>query len=648
MKNEMRQIIDKINEANHAYYNLNQPIMTDHDYDILYDKLLDMESATEIIYADSPTQNVGYVVKSALKKVKHNHPMLSLDKTKSIQDIAKFIGDELCLAMLKMDGLTINLHYENGELVSAETRGNGIVGEDVLHNVKTISNIPLSISYKDTLDIDGECIIDIDTFDKINEQLSEENKYKNPRNLASGSVRQLDSKIAAERKMKFIAWKCVTETGHEYFDEQLNFLQHLGFTIVPFVCPVISNNVETMIEYLKKKAEENKCPIDGIVFSYADIEYGKSLGATSKFPKNQIAFKFYDEEAITTLKYITWGIGRTGVLTPVAVFEPVELEGTTIERASVHNISILKQLNLTKGDEITVYKANMIIPQIADNLTKKGKANIPQTCPYCGGQTIIVKDNETEVLKCNNSNCNGKLIEKFSYFCSREAMNIDGLSRQTILSFRENKIPLNKLSDIYKLSKYRFKLIRIEGFGVRSIDKILNAIEMSKKKDMASLIVACGIPGIGKSQAKILVKRFKTWNEFNNALLNSFDFTSINGFGEETNKSIYAWYNTEFLTEGINEIVDIMEWNNVESNVSFSNILEGKTFCITGKLHHFKNRDELINNIEVNGGSVLNSVSKNTTYLINNDKESTSGKNKKAILLGIKIINEDDYLKLLE
>lgn len=647
MQTEMRNLIKRLNEANHAYYNLNHPIMSDYDYDILYDKLLNMESATGITYPDSPSQKIGYEVKSYLNKVKHNHPMLSLDKTKSVDKLKEFIGNELCLAMLKMDGLTINLHYENGELVSAETRGNGHEGEDVLHNVKTITNIPLSINYVEPLDVDGECIIDIDTFNEINDPLPENEKYKNPRNLASGSVRQLDSRIAAQRKMKFIAWKCVSETDHEYFDEQLIFLQHLGFTIVPFVSPVMSNNIEAMIEHLKKKAEENRYPIDGLVFSYDDIAYGKSLGATNKYPKNQIAFKFYDEEALTKLKYITWGIGRTGVLTPVAVFDPVELEGTTVERASVHNVSILKQLNLVKGDEITVYKANQIIPQISENLTRKGQVRLPEKCPYCGGNVIVIRDNETEVLKCNNSKCEGRVIERLSYFCSREAMNIDGLSKQTLLSFRENNIPLNKLSDIYKLNKYRFKLIRTEGFGIKSVDKILNNIENSKKNDVTSFIVACGIPGIGKSQAKLLVKKFKTWNNFIDALLHNFDFTSINGFGEETDKNIYEWFDNVFCQEGLDEIAEMMKWENEKFELPFGNVLEGKTFCITGKLSHFKNRDELVTNIELNGGTVSSSVSKNTTYLINNDKESMSGKNKKALQLGIEIISEDDYLKLL-
>lgn len=646
----IKYLVKQLNEYRDSYYNEARPVVSDAAYDKLFDELSELEKETGVVYANSPTQTVGYVVKSELEKVKHSHPMLSLDKTKSVDDLVKFAGGKDCILSLKMDGLTCLLTYENGELVQGETRGDGEVGELITHNAKVFDNIPLTIDYKGHFEIEGEAIITYDDFNKINEFLSDDKKYKNPRNLASGSVRQLDSKIASQRHIKFIAWKVPTEVASNSFINRLQYAAELGFDTVPFL-PIRGNSnaefINIVIEQLQRRANEKSFPIDGLVATYNDITYGESLGMTGHHPKHSIAFKFYDEEVETVLKNIEWSMGKTGSLTPVAIFDPVEIDGTMVERASLHNVSILTKLDLQIGDTIIVYKANQIIPQVKENLSAKDRESayirIPSQCPVCESSTQIVKENDSEVLMCTNPHCKGKLLGRVSHFVSKKGMDISGLSEETIKKFIELGW-IAEITDVYNLEQHYDRLSTMSGFGRKSVDKLRKSIENSKTVRLDKFITSLSIPGIGTSQSRELVKVFNTWDDFRDASVGCYNFTQIDGFGDVLNKNIHSWFKD--MCDIADKLASLMTFK-VEGKQNADNSLDGKSFVVTGKVFRFKNRDEIKSEIEKHGGKVTSSVTKSTYALINNDIESNSSKNKKAKELGVQIINEDQLIEML-
>ena len=649
----IQELVKQLNEYRDSYYNEARPVVSDAAYDKLFDELSELEKETGVVYANSPTQTVGYVVKSELEKVKHSHPMLSLDKTKSVDDLVKFAREKDCILSLKMDGLTCLLTYENGELVQAETRGDGEVGELITHNAKVFDNIPLTIDYKGHFEIEGEAIITYDDFNKINEFLSDDKKYKNPRNLASGSVRQLDSKTAAKRHIKFIAWKVPTEVPEgicsNSFLHRLMCARNFGFEIISFLAYSSSDkeHLPEMIESLKTKAHNYGYPIDGLVMTYNDIQYGESLGMTGHHPKHSIAFKFYDEEVETVLKNIEWSMGKIGSLTPVAIFDPVEIDGTMVERASLHNVSILTKLDLQIGDTIIVYKANQIIPQVKENLSAKDRESayirIPSQCPVCESSTQIVKENDSEVLMCTNPHCKGKLLGRVSHFVSKKGMDISGLSEETIKKFIELGW-ITEITDVYNLEQHYDRLSTMSGFGKKSVDKLRKSIENSKTVRLDKFITSLSIPGIGTSQSKELAAAFSTWNEFRDASVGFYNFTQLDGFGDVLNNNIHSWFTD--MCDIADKLASFMTFETgVNQNTDDS--LNSKSFVVTGKVFRFKNRDEVKAEIEKRGGKVTGSVTKSTYALINNDIESNSSKNKKAKELGVKIITEDQLIEML-
>lgn len=646
----IKDLVKQLNEYRDSYYNEARPVVSDAAYDKLFDELSELEKETGVVYANSPTQTVGYVVKSELEKVKHSHPMLSLDKTKSVDDLVKFAGEKDCILSLKMDGLTCLLTYENGELVQGETRGDGEVGELITHNAKVFDNIPLTIDYKGHFEIEGEAIITYDDFNKINEFLSDDKKYKNPRNLASGSVRQLDSKIASQRHIKFIAWKVPTEVASNSFINRLQYAAELGFDTVPFL-PIRGNSnaefINIVIEQLQRRANEKSFPIDGLVATYNDITYGESLGMTGHHPKHSIAFKFYDEEVETVLKNIEWSMGKIGSLTPVAIFDPVEIDGTMVERASLHNVSILTKLDLQIGDTIIVYKANQIIPQVKENLSAKDRESayiqIPSQCPVCESSTQIVKENDSEGLMCTNPHCKGKLLGRVSHFVSKKGMDISGLSEETIKKFIELGW-ITEITDVYNLGQHYDRLSTMSGFGKKSVDKLRKSIENSKTVRLDKFITSLSIPGIGTSQSRELAKVFNTWDDFRDASVGCYNFTQIDGFGDVLNKNIHSWFkDMSCIAE---QLASLMTFKTEEKR-NTDNSLDGKSFVVTGKVFRFRNRDEIKSEIEKQGGKVTSSVTKSTYALINNDIESNSSKNKKAKELDVQIINEDQLIEML-
>lgn len=652
----IKELVKELNKHKDAYYNESKPIISDSDYDRLFDELQNLEEETGIIMSNSPTQTVGYEVKSELKKVRHSHPMLSLDKTKVEDDLIKFAGDKDCILSLKMDGLTVLLTYIDGKLAKAETRGNGEIGEDITHNAKVFENIPMTIDYKGHFEIEGEAIITYNDFEKINEFLQKDKKYKNPRNLVSGSVRQLDSGVAAKRHIKFIAWKVPMMEENNLsnsFLYRLNYARCLGFDTVPFLTYTNKSsdkeNLPLIIESLKNSAKVNGYPIDGLVLTFNDIQYGKTLGMTGHHPKHSIAFKFYDEEAETTLLDIEWSMGKSGQLTPVAIFDSVEIDGTIVERASVHNVSILTDLDLQVGDIITVYKANQIIPQIKENLSAKGRESayikLPSVCPVCGEQTEIIKDNDTEVLMCTNTYCKGKLLGRLSHFVSKKGMDIDGLSEETLRKFIDLGW-IKNIFDIYCLPEHFNELQKMDGFGSKSVRKLQKAIEKSKTVDLQHFIAALSIPNIGTSQSKELSKVFKTWDNFSAAGFSDYDFSQIEGFGEVLNKNIHTWFKTMYDEDRIGQLIRNITIKK-EENDNHSDMFLGKTFVITGSLNFYKNRNELKNILETHGAKVSNSISSKTSYLINNDINSNSSKNKKAKQLNIPIITEKEITTMI-
>ena len=649
----IKELTKMLNEYRNAYYNESESIISDYEYDKLYDELEKLENETGLSFANSPTKTVGFQVKSELEKIKHSHPMLSLDKTKSVDDLRKFAGDKDCILSLKMDGLTCLLTYENGGLVQAETRGNGDIGELITHNANVFENIPLTIEYKGHFEIEGEAIITYDDFEKINKVLPGDKKYKNPRNLVSGSVRQLDNRIAAQRHIKFVAWKVPTEVCSNSFLNRLKYAKELGFEIVPLFTysgkSSDKENLPEMIESLKIKAHDHGYPIDGLVMTYNDIQYGESLGLTGHHPKHSVAYKFYDEEFETTLNNIEWTMGKSGCLTPTAVFEPVEIDGTIVERASLHNMSIFKDLELSYGDAITVFKANQIIPQVSDNLdrTLNNLCIPPSTCPICGGKTEIVKDNDTEVLMCSNSNCKGKLLGKLSAFASRNKMNIDGLSDETLSKFIARGW-LTCFSDIYNLKDYYIHMINMSGFGRKSIDKLIDSIEKSRSVELNRFIAALSIPGVGDSTAKDISKHCEyDFDTFVMRLIDKYNWSVIDGIGEKTSQQINEWISDSSNRNDFRKLLQIIIPVNLNINDNTDQSLAGKNFVVTGDVTQFKNRKELQKFIESKGGKVTGSVTSKTNWLINNDVESTSSKNKKARELGIPIISEDTFLKMI-
>lgn len=663
MDNDVQKIKNLIKVLNYyldAYHNRNESLVSDKEYDELYDQLVELEKTTGIIFTNSPTQTVGYEVKSNLTKVKHNHPLLSLDKTTDINELIKYFDGKPVTLMAKMDGLTCSLNYRDGKLVSAESRGDGWIGEDITHNVMTFVNIPKTLPIKGDFIVDGEAIIDYKTFNEINEK--EETKFKNPRNLASGSVRQLDSSVAARRKIKFIAWKLFEakdETGNnilsDNFFSNIMTLHDLGFEVVPALsCNDLKKLAQISINTLRSICEDNDYPIDGIVATFNDVPYGNSLGMTGHFPKHSIAFKFYQERNETTLLDIEWQTSRTGQINPVAIVEPVEIDGTTVSRASLSNVSVIKDLQLGIGDTVLLIKANQIIPKIVDNLTKSGTYEIPKLCPSCKHPATIHSENGRETLFCTNEDCEARLIDKMCNFVSRQGMNIIGLSRERLmLLIRLNKI--HRFDDIYHLDKEWLR--KLDGFGKTSADNLINAIEKSRECSFVNFLTAIGIPNIGKSGAKNIVNYLRgSLDDGNNSIFKCFkrlaisyyDWSSIPDIGYITSSCINNYYddNIDEIDAVAKELTFIEDSKSDDEEVS--NKLSGKTFCITGKLVHYSNRDALVNDITANGGSVVGSVSKSTDYLITNDKESGSSKNKKAKQLGISIISEEEFLELIK
>lgn len=638
---EIRLLIDQLNRYRDAYYNEQNSPISDYEYDNLYDKLKSLEDKTGIIYSNSPTQSVGYEVKSNLQKVKHNHPMLSLDKTKSIQDLKDFIGDKQWIMMLKMDGLTVSLRYVDGELVSAETRGNGEIGEDIFHTARTFVNIPLTIPVKEEVIVDGEAIIDIGTFERINTKLPVGQKYKNPRNLVSGSVRQLDAAVAAEREIKFIAWKCVKGSHDNIFSDRLKYLRRLGFSIVPYGVYYDSKDMEMLIDVLRQYAEDFQFPIDGMVIGYQDIAYGESLGQTGHHLRSQLAYKFYDEEAETVLRDIEWSMGKTGDLTPVAVFDDVELEGTTVNRASLHNISICEDLQIGIGDEITVYKANQIIPQVRESLTKGDKITIPEKCPICNGQVKIVQEKDSKVLRCINPECRGKLLGKLIHAVSRNALNIEGLS-EAKLERLYNHHMVRSVQDIYHLENFEREIANIDGFGKKSTQILLDNIEKSRKITLDRFIYALSIPMVGREASKVISNYFGgSYTKFI-TLCGGMDWAALPSFGPSIAKELKRYFNKNW--ENVDELSKEFLFYIPEPDRN--NRLKNITFVITGSLKLFSNREYLKQKIESFGGKVSGSISSKTSYLINNDIKSNSSKNKKAKELQVPIITEKMFIEL--
>lgn len=659
----VKELVEKLNTYRNAYYNENKSLVSDKEYDRLYDELCRLEGETGLVYANSPTQTVGYEVVSKLNKVKHNHSLLSLGKTTELIEFASYFGTKPVAIMAKMDGLTCSITYRNGEMVLAESRGNGEVGEDITHNVRTFINLPKRIPFAGELIIDGECIIDYGTFEEINKR--ENTEYKNPRNLVSGTVRQLDSKVAAGRGVRFVAWKLQSAKDNngvqldctKSYQEAFMFMSNQGFEVVDAVFldeedkkhDTDGHVSKWAIDWIKKDSEEKKYPIDGIVGAFDDVEYGLSLGSTSHHPKHSLAFKFYQEANETTLIDIEWATSRTGLVNPVAIVEPVEIDGTTVTRATLSNVSIIKELQLGIGDTVTMIKANQIIPKITDNLTRSDTYVIPTVCPDCGKPIVTKNDNGREMLYCVNDGCPARLHDKISNFASKDGMNIVGISQERLKTLME----LNFICDfesVYNLYQHRSEIEKIPGFGKSSVQKLIDAIEVSKKCKFASVIVAIGIPGIGKSSAKALAKYCIAMGGSNalqtliDCAESNYDWTQLEDFGAVTSNGI-----NEYVRKNKMEIAALIPILEIEDDGEQSNIdnkFGGKSFCVTGKLYVFANRDALVEEIEKYGGKIVSGVTAKTSYLITNDKDSGSSKNAKAAKYGTTIITEQEFIEL--
>jgi DNA ligase (NAD+) len=640
----IKELVEILNKAGRAYYSKGVEEMSNFEYDALYDELVQLEKKTGCVLSDSPTVNVGYEVLSELPKERHESPMLSLDKTKSVDDLISWLGEQKALLSWKLDGLTIVLTYDNGELQKAVTRGNGEVGEIITNNARVFKNIPVTIPFKEKLVLRGEALITYSDFEKINEKIPEADaKYKNPRNLCSGSVRQLNNKITKERNVNFFAFNLVSAENVDFKNsrkEQFEWLKTQGFDVVEYK-EVRKDNLADTVAWFEKAITTNDFPSDGLVILYDDIAYGDSLGRTAKFPRNSLAFKWTDETANTVLRQIEWSASRTGLINPVAIFDTVELEGTRVSRASVHNISIMESLKLGIGDTIQVFKANMIIPQIASNLTQSGNIDIPKKCPVCGGDTQIKEINEVKTLYCTNPDCQAKHVKSFAHFVSRDAMNIDGLSEATLEKFIQKGF-LKKFKDLYHLDRYSDDIIDMDGFGQKSYDNLIASCNRSKNTTLPKVIYGLGIANVGLSNAKMIVRQLKTVENIINCQRQELE--SIDGVGSVIADTFVTYFENENNKKAF---LELLEELNIEQEESQSaNTLEGKIFVITGSLNHFDNRGQLKELIESLGGKVTGSVTSKTSYLINNDSESSSSKNKNAKKLNVPIITEDEFIEM--
>ena len=643
----IKELTKILTEAGKAYYQENREIMSNFEYDKLYDELSALERETGIVLAGSPTVTVGYESVQELPKERHEQPMLSLDKTKDVEALKSFVGEQKALVSWKLDGLTIVLTYRDGGLFKAVTRGNGEVGEVITGNARVFENIPLSIPYKGEVILRGEAVISYSDFVKINEEIEDvDAKYKNPRNLCSGSVRQLNNEITAARHVNFYAFSLVKAEGVDFKNsrkEQFAWMQKQGFCVVEHRI-VTGEDVPEAVEWFARRIQEYDIPSDGLVVVYDDIAYGQSLGTTAKFPRDSIAFKWKDEIRNTHLLEIEWSPSRTGLINPVAIFEPVELEGTTVSRASVHNLSIMKALELGIQDEIQVYKANMIIPQIAENLTRSGNVKIPETCPVCGGATHIQKANDVETLYCTNEECQAKKLKLFTLFVSRNALNIDGLSEATLEKFIGRGF-IHEFADIFELDKHREEIVEMEGFGIKSYENLMAGIAEAQKTTQPRLLYGLGIPNVGVANAKMICKAF----QYNLGKIRSADaeeLAAVDGIGPGIGKTVAEYFASEKNSSMLDRLLEKLEIEIPDIEAS-EQVFAGMNFVITGSVQHYSNRNEMKSLIEEKGGKVTGSVTSKTTYLINNDVASSSSKNKKAKALGIPIISEEDFMKML-
>ena len=643
----MRELVDILNRARRAYEQEDKEIMSNYEYDRLYDELLELEKELGTTLAASPTVNVGYEVLSNLPKERHERPMLSLDKTKEVERLREFLGNQKAMISWKLDGLTIVLTYRNGSLEKAVTRGNGEVGEVVTNNARVFRNIPLAIPYQGELVLRGEAVISYKDFEKINEEIGDADaKYKNPRNLCSGSVRQLNNEITAKRNVRFYAFTLVQADGVDFKNSrlyQMQWLKSQGFDVVENH-PVTAETVDEEVAWFAEHIGENEVPSDGLVLVYDDIAYGQSLGTTAKFPRDSFAFKWADEIRETTLTGIEWSPSRTGLINPVAIFEPVELEGTTVSRASVHNISIMEDLELGIGDRITVYKANMIIPQIAENLTRSGVKDIPEKCPVCGGATRIAMENETKTLFCTNPKCQAKHVKSFTLFVSRDAMNIEGLSEATLEKFIMNGY-VKDFTDLFHLDRYEEEIKQLDGFGEKSFVNLQNSIQNARKTTLSRLVYSLGIPNVGSANAKVICRALGNDPEriLNATVEELSDISGVGGVIAGTFVDYFSDGEHRDIFERLLQEVEIPQEETAEDSQKFA----GVNFVITGSVHHFANRAEVKEEIEKRGGKVTGSVTSKTNYLINNDVNSTSSKNRKARDLNVPIISEEEFLNML-
>ena len=647
VQQQMKDLVKKLNEAAKAYYQEDREIMSNREYDELYDRLEKMEKETGIVLADSPTVNVGYEAVDSLPKETHETPMLSLDKTKDREVLREFIGSHKTLLSWKMDGLTIVLTYDHGELEKAVTRGNGVVGEVVTNNARVFRNVPLKIPFQGRLILRGEAIIRYSDFERINQSIGDvDARYKNPRNLCSGSVRQLNNQVTAERNVYFYAFSLVSAQDvdmHNSREFQMEWMKDQGFDVVEYKI-VTAGNLDEVMDAFAAAIETNDFPSDGLVALYDDIAYGDSLGSTAKFPRNSFAFKWADEIRETTLREIEWSPSRTGLINPIAVFDPVELEGTTVSRASVHNVSILRELELGIGDTIQVYKANMIIPQIAENLTRSNNLKIPEICPVCGQEARVIRENDVESLYCMNPDCVAKKIKAFTLFVSRDAMNIDGLSEATLEKFIARGF-IHDFGDIFEIGKYREEIVDMEGFGEKSFENLMKSLENAKETTLAKVIYSLGIANIGLANAKVICRHFDDDLE-KIRCADEEEISGIDGIGPVIAKSLADYFKNEENNRKLNHLLGHLHLHREE--ITGRQIFAGVNFVITGSLEHFANRGEAKKLIESLGGKVTGTVTGKTNYLINNDKASNSSKNKKARELGIPVISEQDFLELVQ
>lgn len=642
----IKELVELLNKAGKRYYSEGQEIMSNYEYDALYDELKKLEEETGCVLSNSPTVNVGYEVLSELPKERHDSPMLSLDKTKDREALRDWLGEQKGVLSWKLDGLTIVLTYEDGKLSKAVTRGNGEIGEIITNNARVFKNVPVTIPYKGKLVLRGEAIITYSDFNRINEEIPEmDAKYKNPRNLCSGSVRQLNNKITKERNVNFFAFALVSADNVDFKNSrayQFEWLKKQGFEVVEYKMVDRDNIIDT-IAWFEKTIVNNDFPSDGLVIIYDDIAYGESLGRTAKFPRNAMAFKWTDETADTVLRQIEWSASRTGLINPVAIFDPVELEGTKVSRASVHNISIMEGLKLGIGDNIRVFKANMIIPQIAANLTESGNISMPEVCPVCGQPTRISEVNDVKTLYCDNPECQAKHVKSFALLVSRDALNIDGLSEATLEKFIQKGFIKDK-TDIFHLDKFRDEIVAMEGFGEKSYANLIEAVEKAKDTDLVRVLYGLGIDNIGLSTAKLIVKKLKGDPQ---AVLSvtAQELTDINGIGEVIAEAFVRYFADEKKKEEYIRLLGEVRLKEIEESQETEE-LAGKTFVITGNVTHFANRKELKELIERMGGKVTGSVTGNTSYLINNDSMSQSTKNKTAAKLGVPVITEEEFITL--